>query len=220
MMKSVVLAIVLSFVVLTTGSVLHARQDGGLPELEPPALEAFLVPFRQAVLHRVAVAWNHTITDSAKLEADMQTCSNQIKSTVKQCKTCATNACTKTQHVVNSSPAFTDYLLLATQLLNPLEFLKGPLNEIGDKFGDIVDLLGSGGASFIDSMSSLGNDIGGAFTIEIDPTSLSGVSYTKIYITGNIKGNYVRYQSKVIYDMMNLGSTANNIAEEFWNLWM
>ncbi|XP_053408604.1 uncharacterized protein LOC128559858 [Mercenaria mercenaria] len=144
------------------GSSIEVRQDE-LPGLEPDALDAFLVPFRESVLHRVAVGWNHTITDSAKLKVDMQKCSNQIKATVEHCKTCAANACQQQRQTVSHSPTFKDYLNLAVQLVNPVQYLKEPLNEIGDKFGDLIDLLGSRSDSFIDSMSALGKHVGGAF---------------------------------------------------------
>lgn len=66
---------------------------------------------------------------------------------------------------VSHSPTFTDYMKLALTLVNPINYLKEPLNEVGSKLGDLVDLLGDGSDSFISSMASLGKSVGGAFTV-------------------------------------------------------
>ncbi|XP_052803121.1 uncharacterized protein LOC128233477 [Mya arenaria] len=338
----------------TTSSVSPSPAAGGVKSLDPPALEAFLVPFREVILQKVAVEWNHTITDSARLTVALNTCSDQLKTAVNSCKSCAENTCrTPTEHqAIQQSATFKDYLNLAVQLVNPVNYLKGPLNEVGDKFGDLVDLLGTGSSSFIDSMVGLGNSAGEAFTsafhgiegaynsvkdtlssvvgtgiggitdigntvgdgfssagnaikdvgntilhgigsifgrkratvnpellrcmqpcsvcqplllpthdetvssvcgaevikfnqtvrtnvrliksifaavsdkqhpviadIKYDPSSAHGLTFTRIYVTANIGGQYFRYQSSVAYDMVNVGSTAAKVAVEFWQLW-
>ncbi|XP_060557741.1 uncharacterized protein LOC132718132 isoform X1 [Ruditapes philippinarum] len=320
--------------------------------LEQDQLDAFLVPFRESVLQQIAVGWNKTIKDSALLKVKMQKCSEEIKATVESCKTCAANTCQQQRQSVSHSPTFTDYLNVALNLANPVQYLKEPLNEIGDRFSDLIDLLGSGSDSFIDSMSALGNSAGGAFKdafhgveygfnsikdqlaslgnsvasgikdagnsigdglnnagnaishaghsvihsigsifgrkravvspeiracmipclvcnpllmpdqrnmisavcgadvvkfndtvranvkmikgmftaisdkvnpvitkIEFCPESQVGVTYTSIYVTANVKGRYLRYKSSVTYDMMNMGSSARNVATEFWKKW-
>ena len=73
-----------------------------------------------------------------------------------------------TQQQVAHSPTFLDYLNLAGAIIKtPVALLKAPLNEIGDKIGDIVDLLGYfGSKSFINSMSDLANTVGGGFQVK------------------------------------------------------
>ena len=63
------------------------------------------------------------------------------------------------------SPTFTDYLQFAASLVNPYTYLKEPLNEVGSRLGDLVDILGSGTKPFIDSMTGLANTVGDGFTV-------------------------------------------------------
>ena len=73
-----------------------------------------------------------------------------------------------TQQEVAHSPTFLDYLNFAALIIkNPYALLKVPLNEIGGKLGDLVDILGSSSKSFIDSMSDLANTVGGGFQVRI-----------------------------------------------------
>lgn len=71
------------------------------------------------------------------------------------------------RQAVAHSPTFTDYLKLAANLVNPYTYLKEPLNEVGSRLGDLVDILGSGSKSFIDSMAGLANTVGDGFSVRI-----------------------------------------------------
>ena len=69
------------------------------------------------------------------------------------------------QQAVSHSPTFTDYLQFAASIVNPYKYLKEPLNEVGSRLGDLVDILGGGSKSFINSMAGLAGTVGGGFTV-------------------------------------------------------
>ena len=56
--------------------------------------------------------------------------------------------------------------------------------------------------------------------IEYDPASLQGTTYNRVFVTANVKGRYVRYQSSVAYNMMDVATSARNIAVELWRKWL
>lgn len=55
--------------------------------------------------------------------------------------------------------------------------------------------------------------------VEFDPSTLNGTSYSRVFVTANVKGHFVRYQSNVSYDMLEVVMSARNMAVELWKKW-
>lgn len=56
-----------------------------------------------------------------------------------------------------ADPSFTDYL----NLVNPYTYLKGPLQDMTSKLGDVVNLLGDKSLGFLNSVGDLAESAGG-----------------------------------------------------------
>ncbi|KAL5015683.1 hypothetical protein ScPMuIL_005272 [Solemya velum] len=112
-------------------------------------MTGYLKLFREALLNKIGTEFNDTIDGQTALQPQITTCNEQLNATIDRCKACVKATC-------GSSPSFEDYL----QLANPYNYLKEPLDLVGNTLGDVFETVGDGSMSFFNSLEGLAGGVG------------------------------------------------------------
>ncbi|KAL5016629.1 hypothetical protein ScPMuIL_006218 [Solemya velum] len=112
-------------------------------------MTGYLKLFREALLNKIGTEFNDTIDGQTALQPQITTCNEQLNATIDRCKACVKATC-------GSSPSFEDYL----QLANPYNYLKEPLDLVGNTLGDVFKTVGDGSMSFFNSLEGMAGGVG------------------------------------------------------------
>ncbi|KAK3578355.1 hypothetical protein CHS0354_039066 [Potamilus streckersoni] len=186
-------------------AVTHAAkvQRRGLERLDDFSIQTFTTLFREALLAQIATEWNHTLELGKVLHLKMGDCQTQINTEGDQCKACAKSSCSSS----NTQAAVDQKVDILSILLNPLKILEGPLSVIGDTLHNVVDLLGNGGKTFVNSMANLVNTAGHTVTDGFS-TALSGLK-NGVDAVGHF---FTDTGNTLLGGFHTIGSTAENLA--------